>query len=44
MRARAYPGEDPQTVKPPEKVAEAILGLLGEDFATGTRIRVENSL
>ena len=44
MRARAYPGEDPETVKPPEKVAEAILGLLGEDFATGTRIRVENSL
>ena len=44
MRARAYPGEDPQTVKPPEAVAEAILGLLGEDFATGTRIRVENSL
>ena len=44
MRARAYPGEDPQTVKPPEAVAEAILGLLGEDFATGARIRVENSL
>ena len=44
MRARAYPGEDPQTVKPPVSVAEAILGLLGEDFATGTRIRVENSL
>ena len=44
MRARAYPGEDPQTVKPPEAVAEAILGLLGTDFATGARIRVENSL
>jgi NAD(P)-dependent dehydrogenase (short-subunit alcohol dehydrogenase family) len=44
MRARAYPGEDPQTVKPPEAVAEAILRLLGEDFATGARIRVENSL
>jgi len=43
MRARAYPGEDPQSVKPPEQVADAILGLLGEDFATGTRLRVENS-
>ena len=42
MRARAYPGEDPQTVKPPEVVAERILSLLTEDFATGTRIRVEN--
>ena len=43
MRARAYPGEDPQTVKPPETVAEAIVGLLGNDFATGSRVRVENS-
>jgi NAD(P)-dependent dehydrogenase (short-subunit alcohol dehydrogenase family) len=43
MRARAYPGEDPQTVKPPEKVAQAILGLLAEDFVTGCRTRVENS-
>ena len=43
MRARAYPGEDPQTVKPPETVAEAIVDLLGKDFATGSRVRVENS-
>ena len=42
MRARAYPGEDPQTVKPPETVAERIVGLVAEDFPTGQRIRVEN--
>lgn len=42
MRARAYPGEDPQTVKPPEAVAERIVGLLSEDFPTGQRIRVED--
>jgi NAD(P)-dependent dehydrogenase (short-subunit alcohol dehydrogenase family) len=43
MRARAYPGEDPQTVKPPENVAEAILALLADGFETGSRHRVENS-
>ena len=32
MRARAYPGEDPQTVKPPEAVGERIANLLAEDF------------
>ena len=42
MRARAYPGEDPETVKPPEVVAERIASLITEDFATGSRIRVEN--
>ncbi|MFL0356432.1 SDR family NAD(P)-dependent oxidoreductase [Erythrobacter sp. GH1-10] len=41
MRARAYPGEDPETVKPPEAVAERIVALLQEDFATGHRERVE---
>ncbi|MBV7266918.1 SDR family NAD(P)-dependent oxidoreductase [Erythrobacter ani] len=41
MRARAYPGENPETVKPPEKVAERIVALLQEDFATGHRERVE---
>lgn len=40
MRAKAYPGEDPQTVKPPEEVAARIVELLGEDFATGHRVRV----
>lgn len=40
MRARAYPGEDPQTVKAPEVVAERIVTLLGEQFASPHRIRV----
>jgi NAD(P)-dependent dehydrogenase (short-subunit alcohol dehydrogenase family) len=37
MRARAYPGEDPATLKPPEAVAERLIALLGEPFATGYR-------
>lgn len=37
MRARAYPGEDPASVKPPEVVANRIVALLGEPFASGTR-------
>lgn len=34
MRARAFPGEDPKTVKEPQAVAEAILALLARDFAS----------
>ena len=41
MRERAYPGEDPQRVKPPERVAEAIVQLMADGFDTGTRIRVD---
>lgn len=41
MRARAYPGEDPQTVKPPETVADRIVDLLERDFETGLRERVD---
>lgn len=41
MRARAYPGEDPQTVKPPETVADRIVELLERDFETGLRERVD---
>lgn len=41
MRARAYPGEDPQTVKPPEAVADHIVQLLERDFQTGLRERVD---
>ena len=37
MRARAYPGEDPATVKPPEAVAERLVALLGEPFPSGYR-------
>ena len=34
MRALAYPGEDPQTLKPPEVVGERIAQLLVDDFPT----------
>lgn len=40
MRARAYPGEDPASVKPPEDVAARIVALLGEDFANRARVFV----
>ncbi len=40
MRARAYPGEDPASVKPPEDVAARILALVQADFATGHRERI----
>ena len=43
MRARAYPGEDPASVKPPEAVAARLVGLLGERFASGHRERVNHS-
>jgi NAD(P)-dependent dehydrogenase (short-subunit alcohol dehydrogenase family) len=38
MRARAYPGEDPATLKPPAAVAEAVLALLERGFETGARL------
>jgi NAD(P)-dependent dehydrogenase (short-subunit alcohol dehydrogenase family) len=41
MRAAAYPGEDPATVKEPSVVAEAILGLLQSEFTTGHRAIIE---
>ncbi len=41
MRARAYPGEDPQTLKGPNAVAERIVELLVQDFETGHRERVD---
>jgi NAD(P)-dependent dehydrogenase (short-subunit alcohol dehydrogenase family) len=34
MRARAYPGEDPATLKGPEVVAQRLVALLGEPFAS----------
>lgn len=37
MRARAYPGEDPKSLKGPEVVAARLLTLLGERFDSGTR-------
>ncbi|MEO0698530.1 MAG: SDR family NAD(P)-dependent oxidoreductase [Pseudomonadota bacterium] len=41
MRARAYPGEDPQSVKTPETVAERLVALLAEDFEALHRERIE---
>lgn len=41
MRERAYPGEDPQTVKPPEAVADYLAALLEKDFPNLHRERVE---
>ncbi|MFN3423405.1 MAG: SDR family NAD(P)-dependent oxidoreductase [Novosphingobium meiothermophilum] len=40
MRAKAYPGENPESVKPPEVVAERIVALLGEQFSSPHRERV----
>ena len=40
MRARAYPGEDPATLKPPGAVAAAVVELLKGDFETGYRLEV----
>jgi NAD(P)-dependent dehydrogenase (short-subunit alcohol dehydrogenase family) len=41
MRALAFPGEEPETVKPPESVASAILERLAAGAPTGQKIRVE---
>ena len=41
MRARAFPGEDPATLKGPDVVADAILELVTADTPTGYRMRVE---
>jgi NAD(P)-dependent dehydrogenase (short-subunit alcohol dehydrogenase family) len=43
MRARAYPGEDPASVKPPEVVADRLIALLGERFTTGYRETINQS-
>ena len=38
MRAKAYPGEDPATVKLPDVVGEAIADLVSTGFETGHRL------
>lgn len=43
MRAKAYPGEDPASVKPPEAVADRIVALLGEQFASPHRESVNQA-
>jgi NAD(P)-dependent dehydrogenase (short-subunit alcohol dehydrogenase family) len=41
MRARAYPGEDPASVKPPEVVAERLVALLAQGFDDLHRERID---
>jgi NAD(P)-dependent dehydrogenase (short-subunit alcohol dehydrogenase family) len=41
MRQLAFPGEEPDSVKPPEAVAAAILERLQSDVPSGERVRVE---
>jgi hypothetical protein len=41
MRAKAYPGEDPATVKLPDVVGEAIAELVSGEFETGTKVVLE---
>jgi NAD(P)-dependent dehydrogenase (short-subunit alcohol dehydrogenase family) len=41
MRALAFPGEEPESVKPPEVVARAIVARLTADAPTGEKVRVE---
>jgi short-subunit dehydrogenase len=40
MRAKAYPGEDPKSLKEPAVVAEAVMEMLETDFDTGLRMVV----
>lgn len=40
MRAKAYPGEDPATVKDPSVVADRLVALLQQDFPTCHRERI----
>src|ERR671921_1281028 len=41
MRANAFPGEEPESVKPPEAVAKAIVERLLADAPTGEKVRIE---
>ena len=41
MRALAFPGEEPESVKPPDVVASAIVERLTADTPTGERVRVD---
>ena len=40
MRARAYPGEDPASVKLPSVVADRLVEILASDFETGKRFEI----
>ena len=41
MRALAFPGEEPESVKPPEIVASAILERLTAEVPTCEKLRVD---
>ena len=41
MRQLAFPGEEPESLKPPEVVADAIVARLQADAATGSRLTVD---
>ena len=41
MRALAFPGEEPEQVKPPEVVADAIVPRLLADTPSGEKVRIE---
>ena len=41
MRQLAFPGEEPDSLKPPEVVADAIVERLLSDAATGERLRID---
>ena len=41
MRANAFPGEEPEKVKPPEMVGAAIVQRLTADVPTGEKVRVD---
>jgi len=41
MRQLAFPGEEPESVKPPEAVASAILERLQGEAETGSRFQVD---
>lgn len=40
MRKSAFPGENPETLKTPDVVADALVDLLTQDFETGRRLTV----
>jgi hypothetical protein len=41
MRALAFPGEEPDSLKPPEAVAAAVVQRLLSEAPSGERLRVE---
>jgi hypothetical protein len=45
MRETAYPGEDPETLPPPESIAPLVVKMLSPDYqAHGARVRADEAL